>query len=146
MLFGFCYWKVDLVLFDGFSSLFVVEQTRNLLRIAIFNISYIRGLFPEKYFNDKSVPALGNLLYLFSNFASKYVWVGEFLWHYEITKQRWRLRSWCPWMLSLVDWLIGWRKACCFYIFELFAVFWFYWFVSLSCKYFSWLYGPSPVW
>ncbi|KAL6217465.1 hypothetical protein ACLB2K_010682 [Fragaria x ananassa] len=31
---------------------------RNLLRIAIFNISYIRGLFPEKYFNDKSVPAL----------------------------------------------------------------------------------------
>ncbi|KAG6783136.1 hypothetical protein POTOM_012573 [Populus tomentosa] len=33
--------------------------TRNLLRIAIFNISYIRGLFPEKYFNDKSVPALG---------------------------------------------------------------------------------------
>jgi hypothetical protein len=22
-------------------------------------ISYIRGLFPEKYFNDKSVPALG---------------------------------------------------------------------------------------
>ncbi|TXG56054.1 hypothetical protein EZV62_017367 [Acer yangbiense] len=34
------------------------QQTRNLLRIAIFNISYIRGLFPEKYFNDKSVPAL----------------------------------------------------------------------------------------
>ncbi|OWM89762.1 hypothetical protein CDL15_Pgr024510 [Punica granatum] len=33
--------------------------TRNLLRIAIFNISYIRGLFPEKYFSDKSVPALG---------------------------------------------------------------------------------------
>ncbi|XP_024019162.1 meiosis-specific protein ASY1 [Morus notabilis] len=32
--------------------------TRNLLRIAIFNISYIRGLFPEKYFNDKSVTAL----------------------------------------------------------------------------------------
>ncbi|KAK9934380.1 hypothetical protein M0R45_021526 [Rubus argutus] len=32
--------------------------TRNLLRIAIFNISYVRGLFPEKYFNDKSVPAL----------------------------------------------------------------------------------------
>ncbi|KAL2598481.1 hypothetical protein AAZV13_11G227800 [Glycine max] len=32
--------------------------TRILLRIAIFNISYIRGLFPEKYFNDKSVPAL----------------------------------------------------------------------------------------
>ncbi|KAK1362258.1 HORMA domain-containing protein [Heracleum sosnowskyi] len=31
----------------------------NLLRIAIFNISYIRGLFPENYFNDKSVPALG---------------------------------------------------------------------------------------
>ena len=37
------------------------KQTRNLLRIAIFNISYIRGLFPEKYFNDKSVPALGAL-------------------------------------------------------------------------------------
>jgi len=33
-----------------------------LLRIAIFNISYIRGLFPEKYFNDKSVPALGEML------------------------------------------------------------------------------------
>ncbi|URE43336.1 HORMA domain [Musa troglodytarum] len=32
--------------------------TRNLLRIAIFNISYIRGLFPDKYFSDKSVPAL----------------------------------------------------------------------------------------
>ncbi|KAL9244830.1 hypothetical protein vseg_018551 [Gypsophila vaccaria] len=32
--------------------------TRNLLRIAIYNISYIRGLFSEKYFNDKSVPAL----------------------------------------------------------------------------------------
>uniref|UniRef100_A0A0E0NR54 HORMA domain-containing protein n=2 Tax=Oryza rufipogon TaxID=4529 RepID=A0A0E0NR54_ORYRU len=31
--------------------------TRNLLRIARYNISYIRGLFPEKYFNDKSVPA-----------------------------------------------------------------------------------------
>ncbi|KAL4638625.1 hypothetical protein ACB092_03G160000 [Castanea dentata] len=36
----------------------LVYMTRNLLRIAIFNISYIRGLFPEKYFNDKSVPAL----------------------------------------------------------------------------------------
>ncbi|KAL6984340.1 HORMA domain [Sarracenia purpurea var. burkii] len=34
-------------------------STRNLLRIAIFNITYIRGLFPEKYFNDKSVSALG---------------------------------------------------------------------------------------
>ncbi|RZC51124.1 hypothetical protein C5167_019548 [Papaver somniferum] len=34
------------------------HQTRNLFRIAIFNISYIRGLFPENYFNDKSVPAL----------------------------------------------------------------------------------------
>ncbi|KAI3696442.1 hypothetical protein L1987_79457 [Smallanthus sonchifolius] len=33
--------------------------TRNLLRIAVFNISYIRGLFPEKYFSDKGVPALG---------------------------------------------------------------------------------------
>ncbi|KZV40002.1 HORMA domain-containing protein 1 [Dorcoceras hygrometricum] len=36
----------------------IFYATRNLLRIAIFNISYIRGLFPEKYFNDKSVPAL----------------------------------------------------------------------------------------
>ncbi|CAL5357797.1 unnamed protein product [Camellia sinensis] len=36
----------------------LLGQTRNLLRIAIFNISYIKGLFPEKYFNDKSVPAL----------------------------------------------------------------------------------------
>ncbi|KAF3431049.1 hypothetical protein FNV43_RR25779 [Rhamnella rubrinervis] len=33
--------------------------TRNLLRIAIFNISYIRGPFPEKFFNDESVPASG---------------------------------------------------------------------------------------
>ncbi|KAF7123223.1 hypothetical protein RHSIM_Rhsim12G0026000 [Rhododendron simsii] len=40
------------------STGFDLRQTRNLLRIAIFNISYIRGLFPEKYFNDKSVPAL----------------------------------------------------------------------------------------
>ncbi|KAK5838950.1 hypothetical protein PVK06_007698 [Gossypium arboreum] len=37
--------------------------TRNLLRIAIFNISYIRGLFPENYFNDKSVPALVSFSY-----------------------------------------------------------------------------------
>lgn len=43
------------------STGFDLRQTRNLLRIAIFNISYIRGLFPEKYFNDKSVPALGEL-------------------------------------------------------------------------------------
>ncbi|KAJ1290319.1 hypothetical protein BS78_02G234400 [Paspalum vaginatum] len=35
-----------------------ILQTRNLLRIAIYNISYIRGLFHEKYFSDKSVPAL----------------------------------------------------------------------------------------
>ncbi|RWW34171.1 hypothetical protein GW17_00001071, partial [Ensete ventricosum] len=39
-------------------DLWISKQTRNLLRIAIFNISYIRGLFPEKYFSDKSVPAL----------------------------------------------------------------------------------------
>ncbi|PHT48058.1 hypothetical protein CQW23_12266 [Capsicum baccatum] len=39
-------------------SILAMEKTRNLLRIAIFNISYIRGLFPEKYFSDKSVPAL----------------------------------------------------------------------------------------
>ncbi|XP_070023591.1 meiosis-specific protein ASY1 isoform X2 [Nicotiana sylvestris] len=32
--------------------------TRNLLRIALFNITYVRGLFPEEYFSDKSVPAL----------------------------------------------------------------------------------------
>ncbi|OIT05218.1 hypothetical protein A4A49_65144, partial [Nicotiana attenuata] len=32
--------------------------TRNLLRIALFNITYVRGLFPENYFSDKSVPAL----------------------------------------------------------------------------------------
>ena len=44
--------------------LLYLKQTRNLLRIAIFNISYIRGLFPEKYFNDKSVPALGNFFFL----------------------------------------------------------------------------------
>ncbi|CAI5473720.1 unnamed protein product [Closterium sp. Yama58-4] len=35
-----------------------LQLTRNLLRIAVFNISYIRGLFPEKYFDDKYVPAL----------------------------------------------------------------------------------------
>ncbi|XP_066375408.1 meiosis-specific protein PAIR2-like [Miscanthus floridulus] len=29
--------------------------TRNLLRIAIYHISYIRGLFHEKYFSEKSV-------------------------------------------------------------------------------------------
>lgn len=44
-----------------FSTCFDLRQTRNLLRIAIFNISYIRGLFPEKYFSDKNVPALGEL-------------------------------------------------------------------------------------
>lgn len=48
---------IDLMFYDP-----TLAQTRNLLRIAIFNISYIRGLFPEKYFNDKSVPALGKLL------------------------------------------------------------------------------------
>ncbi|KAI3904130.1 hypothetical protein MKW98_021716 [Papaver atlanticum] len=32
--------------------------TRKLLRIAISKISYVRGLFPENYFNDKSVSAL----------------------------------------------------------------------------------------
>ncbi|CAL5385914.1 unnamed protein product [Camellia sinensis] len=41
-----------------FLVLLLVSHTGNLLRIAIFNISYIRGLFPEKYFHDKSVPAL----------------------------------------------------------------------------------------
>ncbi|KAI7980307.1 Meiosis-specific protein ASY1, partial [Camellia lanceoleosa] len=35
-----------------------VHATGNLLRIAIFNISYIRGLFPEKYFNDRCILAL----------------------------------------------------------------------------------------
>lgn len=34
-------------------------KTRHLLRIAIYNICYIRGLFPEKYFIDKSIPELG---------------------------------------------------------------------------------------
>uniref|UniRef100_A0A0E0B298 HORMA domain-containing protein n=1 Tax=Oryza glumipatula TaxID=40148 RepID=A0A0E0B298_9ORYZ len=33
--------------------------TRNLLHIAIYNINYIRDLFSEKYFNDKSVPGIG---------------------------------------------------------------------------------------
>jgi hypothetical protein len=44
-----------------------------LLRIAIYNISYIRGLFPEKYFNDKSVPALGydQTQYLYAKSASQ---------------------------------------------------------------------------
>ncbi|CAN6217198.1 unnamed protein product [Urochloa humidicola] len=32
--------------------------TRNLLRIAIYNISYIRELFHKEYFSDKLVPAL----------------------------------------------------------------------------------------
>ncbi|GBG74246.1 hypothetical protein CBR_g17956 [Chara braunii] len=41
------------------SELESLQLTRNLLRIAIFNISYIRGLFPDKYFDDKFVPALG---------------------------------------------------------------------------------------
>ncbi|KAL3631242.1 HORMA domain [Castilleja foliolosa] len=43
---------------NSFENCTIMDGTRNLLRIAIFNISYIRGLFPEKYFNDKSVPAL----------------------------------------------------------------------------------------
>eukprot|EP00898_Chlorokybus_atmophyticus_P000958 jgi/Chlat1/1863/Chrsp141S02180 len=34
-------------------------QTRNLLRIALFNITYIRGLFPDEYFEDKDVKSLG---------------------------------------------------------------------------------------
>lgn len=34
------------------------KQMMNLLRIAIYNISYIRGLFPEQYFRDISVPEL----------------------------------------------------------------------------------------
>jgi hypothetical protein len=44
-----------------------IQQTRNLLRIAIYNISYIRGLFHEKYFSDKSVPALGRNWAITSN-------------------------------------------------------------------------------
>ncbi|GJU54702.1 meiosis-specific protein ASY1 [Tanacetum coccineum] len=48
----------DFVLVTVSHVIFAAQQTRNLLRIAIFNISYIRGLFPEKYFNDKNVPAL----------------------------------------------------------------------------------------
>uniref|UniRef100_A0A7I4DVC1 HORMA domain-containing protein n=1 Tax=Physcomitrium patens TaxID=3218 RepID=A0A7I4DVC1_PHYPA len=36
-----------------------LQLTRNLLRIAVFNISYIRGLFPDSFFQDKFVPALG---------------------------------------------------------------------------------------
>ncbi|KAG6429352.1 hypothetical protein SASPL_107401 [Salvia splendens] len=47
--------KVDMIILKIASGF---DQTRNLLRIAIFNISYIRCLFPEKDFNDKSVPAL----------------------------------------------------------------------------------------
>ncbi|KAI7986586.1 Meiosis-specific protein ASY1 [Camellia lanceoleosa] len=35
-----------------------LPQYREFAHIAIFNISYIRGLFPEKYLNDKSVPTL----------------------------------------------------------------------------------------
>lgn len=35
-----------------------VSKMMNLLRIAIYNISYIRGLFPEEYFRDHSVPEL----------------------------------------------------------------------------------------
>ncbi|KAL7241261.1 hypothetical protein ACSBR2_006812 [Camellia fascicularis] len=55
--------SIDQVVVQKVKESEITEQdslllTRNLLRIAIFNISYIRGLFPEKYFNDKSVPAL----------------------------------------------------------------------------------------
>ncbi|OAE22749.1 hypothetical protein AXG93_2035s1330 [Marchantia polymorpha subsp. ruderalis] len=35
-----------------------MQLTRNLIRIAISEISYIRGLFPEKYFVDRHLPAL----------------------------------------------------------------------------------------
>uniref|UniRef100_A0A453M8V5 HORMA domain-containing protein n=4 Tax=Aegilops tauschii subsp. strangulata TaxID=200361 RepID=A0A453M8V5_AEGTS len=44
------------------------KQTRSLLRIAVYNISYIRSLFPEKYFSDKSALAvemkLKNLMHM----------------------------------------------------------------------------------
>ncbi|XP_024530729.1 meiosis-specific protein ASY1 [Selaginella moellendorffii] len=35
-----------------------LQLTRNLLRIAVFNISYIRGLFDEKYFADTPIPGI----------------------------------------------------------------------------------------
>ncbi|KAI5065156.1 hypothetical protein GOP47_0019851 [Adiantum capillus-veneris] len=35
-----------------------LQLTRNLLRIAIFHISYIRGLFPDAYFRDTHVESL----------------------------------------------------------------------------------------
>ena len=67
-----------------------MKQTRNLLRIAIFNISYIRGLFPEKYFNDKSVPALGKLFLVLSSLSlslslSKIqISINDFLWNNDL--------------------------------------------------------------
>ena len=65
-----------------------MKQTRNLLRIAIFNISYIRGLFPEKYFNDKSVPALGKLflvsLSLSLSLSQIQISINDFLWNNDL--------------------------------------------------------------
>lgn len=86
-------------------------QTRNLLRIAIFNISYIRGLFPEKYFNDKSVPALGELLVIryFSNFPQSTFSVSEFWNHGMINRDEDQEAYANGCRVTQADWLDGKR-------------------------------------
>ena len=91
---------------------FLGFQTRNLLRIAVFNISYIRGLFPEKYFDDKYVPALGKSslqhhykIYSQSLCTEKDVIVCANL------LQRWRLKGWCLLTESRRGLLTGWNKV-----------------------------------
>lgn len=77
--------KTNLTLFVLFHLLW--DQTRNLLRIAIFNISYIRGLFPDKYFTDKSVAALGkSIFYSLFSFSFFIAWESgaDSLWNLEM--------------------------------------------------------------
>lgn len=110
-------WILNLKFEISFLIWIFICQTRNLLRIAIFNISYIRGLFPEKYFNDKSVPALGTPVIcisftVYSEYSKTFRWNDSII---MLLWQRWRSKSFCQWMLNLVDWLIGWRKACLSY-------------------------------
>lgn len=85
-----------------------IYQTRNLLRIAIFNISYIRGLFPEKYFNDKSVPALGKPFAFLFYTLNLLIFVVEFnlkLCFNDRDEDQKAYASWC--WVSQTDWLDG---------------------------------------
>lgn len=61
-------------LFEMLISHATLVQTRNLLRIAMFNIVYIRGLFPDNYFHDKYVPALGKSTVTPTTLNSARIW------------------------------------------------------------------------